>query len=147
MEDPVNRHLEEGRRRILAIARIAFPQPPSDLGIRRTLRLCEEAARRLEVGNGLNVEDDHHGHGSIQCEREPCRSGTYDNIPAQGAGEDGVPILPSNLPVVSLSLINQLMASVRERWPVPRTALATARLSRPLVPKATTFESGCFAAA
>ena len=67
-DDPIDRRLEEGRRRVLAIARITFPQHPPDLGVRRVIRPSEEAARHLEVGNGLNIEDDERGHGSIRCE-------------------------------------------------------------------------------
>ena len=57
MENPVNRGLQERRRRILASTRIALPQHPSDFGVRRPVRLREEAARHLEwVGNRLELK-------------------------------------------------------------------------------------------
>ena len=66
--DPIDRRLEEGRRGIRAVTRIALPQHPPDVGVRRVSGLLEEAARHLEVGNGLDIENDERGHGSIRCE-------------------------------------------------------------------------------
>jgi hypothetical protein len=65
-DDPVDRHLEEDRRRVLVIARVTFSQHPSDFGIMRAVRLCKKAARYVEVGNGFNVEENQHCHGLIR---------------------------------------------------------------------------------
>jgi hypothetical protein len=43
-------------------------QHPPDVGVRRVSGLLEEAARHLEVGNGLDIENDERGPGSIRCE-------------------------------------------------------------------------------
>jgi hypothetical protein len=60
------------------------------------ISLTDPDARSMATsGRGSGVVG-YNVHGSIQCERQLCRSCTYDNIRALGAEDDGVPILPSN---------------------------------------------------
>ena len=64
------------------------------------ISLTDPDARSMATsGRGSGVVS-YNVHGSIQCERQLCRSGTYDNIRALGAEDDGVPILPE-LPIIS----------------------------------------------
>jgi hypothetical protein len=57
---------EECIRGILTATRIALPQHPLDVGVRRFVGQCKQAAGRVNVGNGLDIEDDQRNNESIQ---------------------------------------------------------------------------------